>query len=228
MFSIPYRKIYSSKFLLDFLDGASAISSFLPITKNIKDFKQLIDTKDFPFESRKILCSTISKQYKDTGISVPNHLDELLDANTFTVTTGHQLCLFGGPQFFIHKIVSVISLANQLKSAYPKSNFIPIFWMASEDHDFDEISSLSIFNKEIKVKGENKKPVGRIKTEQFSSALKELNAFFENDSSGSRIISIFEEDRLRTRRYSNVIKYISKPMSVSELKEISNEYFTPA
>jgi len=40
--------------------------------------------------------------------------------------------------------------------------------------------------------------------------------------------SIFEEDRLRTRRYSNVIKYISKPMSVTELKEISNEYFTPA
>lgn len=40
--------------------------------------------------------------------------------------------------------------------------------------------------------------------------------------------SIFEEDRLRTKRYSNVIKYISKPMSVTELKEISNEYFTPA
>jgi len=40
--------------------------------------------------------------------------------------------------------------------------------------------------------------------------------------------SIFEEDRLRTRRYSNVIKYISKPMSVTELKEISNDYFTPA
>ena len=85
--------------------------------------------KDFPFESRKVLCSVISKQYENTGIAVPNHLDELLDANSFTVTTGHQLCLFGGPQFFIHKIVSAISLAYQLKLAYPKSNFIfHSFW----------------------------------------------------------------------------------------------------
>jgi len=40
--------------------------------------------------------------------------------------------------------------------------------------------------------------------------------------------SIFEEDRLRTIKYNNVIKYISKPMSVGELKEISDEYFAPA
>ncbi len=193
MLSIPYSKIYSSKFILDFLDRDSSVSSFLPKTTNIEEFKELIVEKDFPFESRKVLCSVISKQYENTGIAVPNHLDELLDANSFTVTTGHQLCLFGGPQFFIHKIVSAISLANQLKLAYPKSNFIPIFWMASEDHDFDEISSVSIFNKEIKVNGENKNPVGRIKTLEFSSALKELKEFFRNDSSGIHLISIFEE-----------------------------------
>ncbi len=172
MLSIPYSKIYSSKFILDFLDRDSSVSSFLPKTTNIEEFKELIVEKDFPFESRKVLCSVISKQYENTGIAVPNHLDELLDANSFTVTTGHQLCLFGGPQFFIHKIVSAISLANQLKLAYPKSNFIPIFWMASEDHDFDEISSVSIFNKEIKVNGENKNPVGRIKTLEFFFCIK--------------------------------------------------------
>ena len=193
MFSIPYRKIYSSKFLLDFLNGDSATSNFIPTATNIEDFKELILEKDFPLENRKILCSTISKQYENSGIAAPNHLDKLLDANSFTVTTGHQLCLFGGPQFFIHKIVSAISLANQLKLAYPESNFIPIFWMASEDHDFDEIASVSIFNKEIKVNGVNKHPVGRIKTLEFSSALKELKSFFMNDSSGNHLISIFEE-----------------------------------
>ena len=56
--------------------------------------------------------------------------------------------------------------------------------------------------------------------------------FIERSNTLPKVIiltsSIFEEDRLRTKKYSNVIKYISKPMSVTELKEISNEYFTPA
>ena len=63
--------------------------------------------------------------------------------------------------------------------------------------------------------------------------LEDINKIFiERSNTLPKVIiltsSIFEEDRLRTRRYSNVIKYISKPMSVTELKEISNEYFTPA
>ena len=47
MFSIPYRKIYSSKFLLDFLNGDSATSNFIPTATNIEDFKELILEKDF-------------------------------------------------------------------------------------------------------------------------------------------------------------------------------------
>ena len=63
--------------------------------------------------------------------------------------------------------------------------------------------------------------------------LEDINKIFiERSNTLPKVIiltsSIFEEDRLRTKKYSNVIKYISKPMSVTELKEISNEYFTPA
>ena len=54
----------------------------------------------------------------------------------------------------------------------------------------------------------------------------------KNDKELPKVIiltnSIFEEDRLRTKRYKNIIKYISKPLSITELIEISNEYFTPA
>ncbi|HCD87500.1 MAG TPA: bacillithiol biosynthesis cysteine-adding enzyme BshC, partial [Algoriphagus sp.] len=60
--------------------------------------------------------------------------------NTFTVTTGHQLNLFTGPLYFIYKIVSTIKLAEELNKAYPNQHFVPVYWMASEDHDFDEIN----------------------------------------------------------------------------------------
>ena len=193
MFSIPYNNIYSSKFILDFLNDDSSISSFISTNNKIEDFKDLIATKNFSKEKRKVLVNTISKQYTNTGISNPLNLNKLLDLNTYTVTTGHQLCLFGGPQFFIHKIVSAIALTKRLNKFYAENYFIPVFWMASEDHDFDEISSVSFFNKEINVKGDNNKPVGRIKTEYFLPALEKLKEVFSNDSSGNRLISIFEE-----------------------------------
>ena len=193
MFSFPLHEIYSSKFILDFIAGDISLANFISTDYQLKDFKSQLSKKDFSIEKRRILSEVIASQYESTGLPNPESLELLLAENTFTVTTGHQLCLFGGPQYFIHKIISVISLAHKLKVAYPEYNFIPIFWMASEDHDFDEISSVKIFNENIKVEGENSRLVGRIPTNEFSSSLEELEQLFKNDSRGEHLISIFKE-----------------------------------
>ena len=61
-------------------------------------------------------------------------------SNTYTITTGHQLNLFTGPLYFLYKIASTINLCKELRQKYPTQNFVPIYWMATEDHDFDEIN----------------------------------------------------------------------------------------
>ena len=68
----------------------------------------------------------------------------LANKNTFTVTTGHQLNLFTGPLYFLYKIVSAINLAARLKKEFPKDNFVPVYWMATEDHDFEEIQYFNV------------------------------------------------------------------------------------
>ena len=73
--------------------------------------------------------------------SVAENLQLIENENTLTVTTGHQLCLMTGPLYFIYKIVSTIKLCRQLKEQSPDLNFVPIYWMATEDHDFEEISA---------------------------------------------------------------------------------------
>ena len=78
-----------------------------------------------------------------------NNIDTILNKNTFTITTGHQLCLFTGPLYFIYKIITAINLSQQLEERYPKNNFIPVFWMATEDHDFKEINHIHLFGKKI-------------------------------------------------------------------------------
>ncbi len=181
------KNIYSSKILLDLYSDSIPFNSFK------EDIKEQSDKKSFPLEKRKVLHELIFDQYKKTGIDVPVIHKYLLDDNCYTITTGHQLCLFGGPQYFIHKIISIIKLAELLKDQYPDMHIIPVFWMASEDHDFKEISNVSVFNKVISVNGENLGPVGRIKTEVFKPALVELIEMFKNDNRGNYLIEIFKE-----------------------------------
>ena len=188
MYIIPLAKhIYSSSFILD--------SFSVPVDAKyfIEDITQQIEKKDFPLAYRKTLHDVIKAQYKRTGIEPPFQCDYILEDNCYTITTGHQLCLFGGPQLFIHKIISVLKIVEVLKSALPDFHFVPVFWMASEDHDFKEISELNIFNNTISIEGENTGPVGRIKTQVFEPALIELLNLFKNDHRGNELTSIFKE-----------------------------------
>ncbi|MCX6187530.1 MAG: bacillithiol biosynthesis BshC, partial [Bacteroidetes bacterium] len=97
------------------------------------------------------------------SIDYLNEIDSLKGFYQYTVTTGHQLSIFTGPLYFIYKIVTAINLAKQLNEKYSDKNFVPVFWMASEDHDFEEISSINLFGKEIKWNKQSyQQPVGRL------------------------------------------------------------------
>ena len=96
----------------------------------------------FSANKRSVLVETLKTQYGDfpMQIEVNQNVDSLLKEQTFTITTGHQLNLLTGPIYFIYKILHVIRLAEELKKMHPKNHFVPVYWMASEDHDFDEIN----------------------------------------------------------------------------------------
>ncbi|WP_416171478.1 bacillithiol biosynthesis protein BshC [Algoriphagus boritolerans] len=90
----------------------------------------------------------------------PSILTRYSAKKTFTVTTGHQLNLFTGPLYFIYKIVSTINLAKNLQSAYPEYHFVPVYWMASEDHDFEEINNFKLDGKKYQWNSTQKGAVG--------------------------------------------------------------------
>src|SRR6185369_3716909 len=96
-----------------------------------------------------ILADVLQKQYHDLKPNdlVSQNINLLRDKKTFTVTTGHQLNIFTGPLYFIFKIVTVINTCKKLKEAYPDYNFVPVYWMASEDHDYDEIKYFKLYGK---------------------------------------------------------------------------------
>ena len=168
--------------------------------------EKFLNNRDLNESQRKILFNVIQQQYQQLGEDFPTSLNLIKNKGTFTIATGHQLCVFGGPQYFIHKIISIIKTAYNLKKRFKDKNFIPVFWMASEDHDFKEISELHLFNKTLKVEKEDSIEVGKLKSELFLPILNELKEIFKNDHRFNFLESIFS-NALNYNSWSEATRY---------------------
>ena len=169
-----------SPLFLDYLQQKPELKIFYNQFPRIENFKPLIEGKDFPYEKRTILSQAFERQYEGIHLSdiTNSQINALRNSKTYTVTTGHQLNLFTGPLYFIYKIVSTINLAERLKRAYPEYHFIPVYWMASEDHDFDEINYFKMDGKKYQWASSQTGPVGNFQLDEgFRSFFKEVAHF---------------------------------------------------
>ncbi|MBT8323601.1 MAG: bacillithiol biosynthesis cysteine-adding enzyme BshC [Eudoraea sp.] len=174
---IPYRETgYFSGLICDYLDQLPALRPFYSRFPALDDFGKQIKEKGkhYPKAHRKILFEALSVQYQGIALSkqTKENLSVLKEENTYTITTGHQLNLFTGPLYFLYKIISAINLAKALKKQYPENNFVPVYWMATEDHDFEEINYFNFRGKKLKWNREDEGAVGRMSTEGLDEVLK--------------------------------------------------------
>jgi bacillithiol biosynthesis cysteine-adding enzyme BshC len=123
-----------------------------------------------------MLVESLRRQYEGFSLSslVSENLTALELDKTFTITTGHQLNIFTGPLYFIFKIVTVINTCRKLKASYPEYNFVPVFWMASEDHDYEEIRYFKLNGKKYEWTTDQQGAVGRFNTEGLEKIAGEL------------------------------------------------------
>jgi bacillithiol biosynthesis cysteine-adding enzyme BshC len=166
-----------SRFFLDYIEGIESLKPFYTHLPRLESFEAAIEAKKFPVENRQVLRSALQDQYQGVEISdtVSQNIEALLSEHTFTVTTGHQLNLFTGPLYFVYKLVSAINLAKKLKETYPKYHFVPVYWMATEDHDFDEINYFKLDGKKYQWSCDQRGAVGDFELDQsFKDFLKEV------------------------------------------------------
>lgn len=117
---------------------------------------------------RETLRAVIAESNVDFSDQSKFNLNLLKEQNTYTVTTGHQLNILGGPLFFTYKILAVIRACQELRTQYPEAHFVPVYWAATEDHDYQEINHFYLFgNKHQWPKDVSETPVGDISLEGF-------------------------------------------------------------
>lgn len=146
--------------------------------------------------NRIVLVESLRKQYSDMLLpesKVAKNIELLGNETTFTVTTGHQLSLFTGPLYFHYKIITAIKTAQKVEEANPGTKVVPIFWMASEDHDFEEIRKFHLLGKSFEWTNENSQlPTGRISLESINEVIDELKAYFRLPDQSNELVDAFK------------------------------------
>jgi bacillithiol biosynthesis cysteine-adding enzyme BshC len=165
-----------SSLFLDYLAQSEKLASFYNVKPEINAFKKLIEERAFPSENRLVLHEVLNEQYAalEKSEALFGNIYSLQHDHTFTVTTGHQLNIFTGPLYFIFKIATTINLAKKLNEAYPDQHFVPVYWMATEDHDFEEINHFHLFGKKYVWETQQKGAVGRFAPHSLNQVIEQL------------------------------------------------------
>jgi bacillithiol biosynthesis cysteine-adding enzyme BshC len=167
-----------SNFFTDYVERKEQLKPFYGLFPEPGNFKQQLDEKSASFSQnhRDVLKQSLLKQYGNLKIqdAVASNIASLTDPKTFTITTGHQLNIFTGPLFFVYKVVAVINACKQLGKVYPNYRFVPVFWMASEDHDYEEIKSFSLYGKKHTWETQQSGAVGRFDPKSISKLFDQI------------------------------------------------------
>jgi bacillithiol biosynthesis cysteine-adding enzyme BshC len=194
---IPYSQINNfSKIILDYIEQAQELKEFYEHTVNIEGIKSAISKRKKFSTNREILVEQLQAQYKnaENNESVQTNITALLNENAFTVCTAHQPNIFTGHLYFIYKIIHTIKVANDLKKQLPEYNFIPVFFMGSEDADFAELNHVVIDGKKYEWQTKQTGAIGRmIVDDNLLKLIDEISGRVSVEKYGGEIIKILKD-----------------------------------
>ena len=207
---IPYRSTgLFSALINDYIETKGTAQSFVNYTQNIEGYKKAIEQRaSFP-TNRKVLVEVLQNQYtqlakelsdssvlntKEAFTLVNDNVNLLLKENTFTVTTAHQPNIFTGPLYFIYKIVHAIQLAAELKKQFPQHNFVPVYYMGSEDADLQEVGSYTLAGEAYQWNTKQKGAIGRMKVDdELIKLLQNLEGYWSVKPAGKEALEVLKQ-----------------------------------
>jgi bacillithiol biosynthesis cysteine-adding enzyme BshC len=207
---------YFVPLIVDYLNQKPELQDLYHRFPTAENFEKQFTEKQSQFSdsSRQVLVSALQRQYNSIlgSASTKQNINQLLDKNTFTITTGHQLNLFTGPLYFLYKIISTINLTKELKAKYPQQNFVPIYWMATEDHDFEEINYFTFRGKKIRWNANSSGPVGRLATNGIDAVFEVFKKEIGTSQNGDYIKQLFEDAYLKHENLADATRFLANEL----------------
>ncbi len=183
-----------SSLVVDHLSGKKELDELRVWTPDLDGCRAAAAQRSLDPTNRRILCEVVEGQYAglELGDAVAENMKCLRSDRSLTVTTGHQLCILTGPLYVPFKILNVIRLARQLSQDLDRP-VVPIFWMASEDHDRPEIDHAWLGGTRVHWEGSDSGPVGRMKLTGIGPMLKEVEEILGDGPEALKLRDLLHE-----------------------------------
>lgn len=193
-----HKANYFSELMLNYVDQEEQLRPFYtdyPTKETyLKQAKQKL--KNYPHRKRLVERLTAQLDTMTLSDAQINNLALLANSNTVTITTGHQLNLFSGPIFFFYKLLQIVRLCKEMNAEQTEIRFVPIFWMATEDHDFEEINHFYFEDRKIVWEKPHGGPVGRLSTTGLQEVFDQLLALIPNGQKKTSLKQLIDESYL--------------------------------
>lgn len=203
---------YFTPIMVDYLNQKSELKSLYNRFPTLANFSGQIAEKKANFTGdRKLLADVLREQYQGlrNADATLENIALLEKENTFTIVTGHQLNLFTGPLYFLYKIISTINLCRELAAAYPQNSFVPVYWMATEDHDFEEINYFNFKGKKFRWNRDSGGAVGRISTDGLDEVLAVWSTELGESDMAKNLKDWFEQAYLQHDNLADATRFLA-------------------
>ena len=219
---ISYRSTgLFSALINDYIETKGTAQSFVNYAASKEGYKKAIEQRaSFP-TNRKVLVEVLQNQYtqlakdvnalnnKEAFKLVNDNVSLLLKENTFTVTTAHQPNIFTGPLYFFYKILHTIQLAAELKKQFPQHNFVPVYYMGSEDADLQEVGSYNLAGEAYQWNTQQKGAIGRMKVDdELIKLLQNLEGYWSVKPLGKEAIDILKQAYQKGKTIAEATLYL--------------------
>src|SRR6266849_2322753 len=143
--SIPFRRLpHQPKLFVRLIEDFSSVKKFYAHPPNMDAVRHVASSLEYPAERRREVAGILREQNSAFGASAATLGNlEKFERGAVAVVSGQQVGLFGGPAYAVYKALTAIRLAEELSEAGIPA--VPIFWMATEDHDLDEVRHVTWF-----------------------------------------------------------------------------------
>ncbi|KYP14940.1 bacillithiol biosynthesis cysteine-adding enzyme BshC [Flavihumibacter sp. CACIAM 22H1] len=166
--TVPYADTgYFHDIVLDYISGKNTLRAFYEHPVSWEGLEAAMQQRDKVPVNREVLVQALQSQYKKNALAGNELVDAsialLKNESTYTVCTAHQPNIFSGYLYFIYKILHAVRLAEELKTRYPSKDFVPVFYMGSEDADLEELGKIFLSGEKLVWDTRQTGAVGRMK-----------------------------------------------------------------
>jgi len=186
---------YFSRIITDYLDEADALRPLYAWFPDGEGLRRALEARKTHPVDRATLVAALREQYRQVpGIAQASaNVAALAGGNTFTVCTAHQPAIFTGHLYFIYKILHTIRLASWLKAQYPECNFVPVFYMGSEDADLEELGNVYLGGDKLTWETKQTGAVGRMKTKGLDKLIDRIEGQLSVQPFGPELVALLKE-----------------------------------